>query len=276
MNQIRHGILKCRFSGPPEAYIDGCAENFYGVGNQPKEFDRVGIRESDIWNAIEATTMHHLGYQLTKPVEYFLEKGFDVVVDYFCGDWWKDVESIVEQFNKPINERYLLWIQPFSQGLLIGLLTERWDDIAKVCSWVEADLPPEYTGGDFEDELVHVYRSIAAGLRPEPMPGLEEVEAQILKCRKQRPKLLFQAWQAAREGDQKAFEEAFLKALKHFEENFDPENSDPGDYCVPFNWIAPHHSVLAMAAMCLGMKLPPLSPKQDAWIITRQSLCLPS
>lgn len=142
-----------------------------------------------------------------------------------------------------------------------------------MCAWVEADLRPEYTGGDFEDELVHLYRSIAAGLRPEPMPGLEEVEASILKCRKQRPKLLFQAWQAAREGNQAAFDEAFIKSLKHFEKYFNPED-EPYNYGIPFDWIAPHHSVVAMAAGRLGMTLPPLTPRQDAWIMTRESLGL--
>lgn len=106
------------------------------------------------------------------------------------------------------------------------------------------------------------------------MPGLEEVEATISKCRKQRPKLLFNAWRAARERNQSAFEDAFMKALNHFGKYFNPEE-EPYNFCTPFEWIAPHHSVVALAARRYGMKLPKLTPKQDAWIIRRETIGLP-
>jgi hypothetical protein len=41
---------------------------------------------------------------------------------------------------------YLTWFKAFSNGLLLGLLSERWKELAKVCAWVEADLPHEYLG----------------------------------------------------------------------------------------------------------------------------------
>jgi hypothetical protein len=38
--------------------------------------------------------LHHLEYKIPVVARTFLKQGFDVVVDYFCGDWWKqDKES---------------------------------------------------------------------------------------------------------------------------------------------------------------------------------------
>jgi hypothetical protein len=206
-----------------------------------------------------------------KQVDVYLQQGFDVVVNYFCNDWWKCDEEYSIRMNKARNDRDLKWIQVFSNGLLLGLLTERWSELARVCAWVEADLLPEYTAGDYEDELVDLYKSLAAGLRPEPMPGLEEVEARILKSRKKRPKLLFHAWDAARNNNQALFNETFLKAIQHFESTFHPETVGQG---ATIDWIALHHSVVALAAWRKGMTLPELTPRQNAFLISRESLGL--
>ena len=219
---------------------------------------------------MDTVVLHHLGYSLLSPINEVLEQGFDVVVHYFCDPWWKGDRDSIKAMDKTYKRRQLRWFKEFAPGLLLGLLSERWNDLARVCAWIEARIRPEYLGDDIEPELVHVYRSLAAGLRPERMPGLDNVEAKIRKCRLLRPKLLFQAWEAARKGDQEAFNAAFLKSLEHFESNFKPT----GDFYAPMHWIAPHHSVVGLAAMRLGMELPELSPMQDAVVIRRESLGL--
>ncbi|HUE72721.1 MAG TPA: hypothetical protein VMP01_17680, partial [Pirellulaceae bacterium] len=107
-----------------------------------------------------------------------MNEGFDVALDYFVGDWWKNVADprfdYRDKLDKAHPNRDLIWFQVFAPGLLLGLLTERWSDVAKLCSWVESDLQPEYLGGEVEDQLVHIYLSVAASLRTNPMPGLAE------------------------------------------------------------------------------------------------------
>jgi hypothetical protein len=132
---------------------------------------------------------------------------------------------------------------------------------------VEADLPTEYLGDDVAEELVHVYRTLAAGLRPEPMPGLDKIERRIAKCNTLSPKLLFHAWEAIRSGDQEAFDRAFVKSLEHFASNY-------GSGPKPIDWIASHQSVVGLVATRFGLKLPDLPPKLDAVVITRESLGL--
>jgi hypothetical protein len=265
----RFSVLGCKFTSSPKRFVEYYAREFTGVGSYSDTGNQQYYRQDDIWSAASSAALCHLGYELTKPVEEFLERGFDVVIHYFCDDWWKADKDSAEVMDKRFKRRPLHWFEPFSTGLFVGLLTQRWGELAKVCSWVEADLNHEYLGDQVEEELVHLYRSIAAGLRPDPMPKLTQVEEKIRKCRTLRPKLLFSAWEAARDGNQPAFEEAFLKALKHYRANFVVEREPP------LYWIALHHSVVGMAAERLGMKLPELSEEFDAVLVTRKSLGLP-
>jgi hypothetical protein len=103
-------------------------------------------------------------------------------------------------------------------------------------------------GEDLEEQLVDVYRSVAAGLRPEPMPGLDKVEAKIRKCRQLRPKLLFQAWEAARNKEQSAFDAAFRNR------SILPARTQ---LAAPRRFTDAHHSVVGLAARRLGMNLLP-------------------
>jgi hypothetical protein len=255
----------------PESIAEVIESRIIGVGNYPPHVLQYSVRDSDLAFTIQGLALHHLGFPLRKPIEEYLERGFRVAVDYFCEDWWTKDEDDRKVMDKSHKENHLQWIEPFSRSLLIGLLQEQWDDLARICAWVEADILPEYTGGDFEDELVDLYRSLAAGLRPEPMSGLEEVEARICKCRKKRPKLLFQAWDAARSGNQTAFNDAFVKAMKHFDSLFDDKSPNLRS---PMFWIAQHHSIVALAARRKGMKLPELTPRQNAFLVSRESLGL--
>jgi hypothetical protein len=275
-SQKRHVTIGCDLSFFEDNIQEFFVREFRGIDNYPLMENPLCLRTDDIWYAVNSLALIHLGFQVPKSADFFIEKGFDVAVDFFCGDWWKANDFEIEALDKSRNDGNLRWVSEFTCGLLLGLLSDRWDDVGRVCSWVETDLAPEYMGGFFEPELVHVYRSIAASLRAEPMPGLEDVEEEILKCRLQRPKVLFEAWRAARAGDQLAFENTFIKSLEHFDRYFDPEHAERSDYAMPFYWIAPHHTVVALAAKRLGMRLPELTPKQEAWIMTRESLGLPS
>jgi hypothetical protein len=118
-----------------------------------------------------------------------------------------------------------------------------------------------------EEEVVDIYRSVAASLRPELHAGLNKVEARIRKCRLAGTKLLFEAWDAARNEDQHGFEVAFVKSLEHFSANYVLG-------MIAIEWIAPHHSVVGLAARRLGVKLPKLPPELDAVVITPESLGL--
>lgn len=243
------------------------AEGFYGVGNYPPDKAQGVLRTNDVFQSFCRLALHHLGFVKldSSEAEAIVNRGFDVVIDYFFGTWWRDYPEDGEDVNK--SHRHLNFAECFFQGLQLGLLSERWNDVAKVCGWVEANLKEttDVFAEDWDDGVLSVYKSIAAGLRPEPMKGLKKLEEQVMQSRTQKPRLLFQAWNAARSGDQAEFEKYLTKSLQHFVTNIPHE---------PYAWeaVALHASVVCGAGRHLGMKLPPLPPKLDAVLMTRESL----
>jgi hypothetical protein len=265
----RYKVLGCKFNGTPATWAKEYKKRFIGVGNYPPEGLLYVYREDDLRSCLGMMALCHLGYDVPVEPEVFLNRGFDVAVDYFCGDWWKANKDSVRAMDKSAKRRDLSWFRAFSPGLLLGLLTEQWADLARVCAWVDADLRPEFLGEDFEEETAYVYQSVAASLRPEPMPGLEKLEAKISKSKAIGPKLLFQAWDAARRGDQPAFAAALTRSLEHFAAN---DGSGP----IAEDWIATDQSVVVLAARRLGLRLPAVPSWLEALLITRDSLGLPS
>lgn len=261
----RHELLGCKFNSLPTKWVDTYARDFRGLRQYPENWDPLFCRKHDVTAALGMVTMFHLGFEVPISIQRRLNEGLDVAVDYFVGDWWKDDEPSRRRMDKTSDEFEPCWFKAFSSGLLLGLLSQRWEDVARICDWVEVDMDTEYLGDDFEDQLAYVYKSVAAGLRNKPMPGIEALEAKIKKCRKLRPKLLFQAWEAARNKDQSAFSIAFTKSLEHFA-------STEGTGVIAIEWIAPHHSVVGLAARRYGMRWPELPPKLEAVLLSPESL----
>lgn len=263
--QRRDQVLGCTFNWPPRELVEAYAQRFRGLDGYPDGWSPLLCREGDLMASLDMITMAHLGFDIPVSVQQRLNEGFDVAVDYFVGEWWKDDETSKQRMDKTSDEFEPCWFNAFSTGLLLGLLSQRWDDVARICDWVDAELNTEYLGDDIEEQLVHLYKSIAAGLRDKPMRGIEQLEAKIKKSRKLRPKLLFQAWDAARNKNQAAFDETFIKSLEHFA-------STEGTGVIATDWVAPHHSVVGLAARRYGMKWPELPPKLEAVLLSPESL----
>jgi hypothetical protein len=125
----RHKVLGCKLNGTPTRWATRYKEEFIGVGNYPPEGILYVFREDDIRSCLGMMALRHLGYDAPVDLEAFLNRGFDVAVDYFCGDWWKEDEDSVRAMDKSSKPRNLTWFRAFSDGLLLGLLTERWADL---------------------------------------------------------------------------------------------------------------------------------------------------
>ena len=210
--------------------------------------------------------LKHLQFDVDLDASDFLNRGIDVVVDYFCGDWWNADKESQQQMDKSRKNPHRDWFGAFSEGLLLLLLSKRWDDVERVCAWVDADLPPYPIGvdEDLEDEVIYLHQSIAASLRPEPMPGVDELESAMSRCRKKRTKLLYKAWDAARNGDQNTFDAAMGQSVEEFVGRTRETNA-------PLDYVAHYQSTVSLAAQRLGMTPPKLPPKLQARMMTRES-----
>ncbi len=266
----RYTVLGCKLNAPAARWAAQYKKDFLGLGGYPPGWNPQRVREDDIITCLGMLALHHLGYKIPVESAEWLGRGFDVVVDYFCGDWWRGHPDAARAMDKARKRRELRWFNAFSIGLLLGLLSERWEDVAAICDWVEPGLKAEPLLVDTEEvelDLSHVYLSVAASFRSNPMIGLTALEKQLRASKNPRPRFLFQAWEAARAGNQTVFEEAFVMSLAHF-------TALAGSGPTPIHWVATHQSVIGLAAMRLGVALPRLPQKLDALVITRASLGL--
>ncbi|MES2790451.1 MAG: hypothetical protein V4719_12645, partial [Planctomycetota bacterium] len=162
-------------------------------GQIQQQFDRV----LNIGDMVAAATLEHLGYGPIDNLHIYLNRGVDRSVEYFFGDWWIPDESDARSLDKSRSDRALRWFEALPNSLLLGGLTGRWDDVAKICSWFDATIETEYQAGLIEDEYLLLFLCIASDLSSNPMPGVEEIMKTVESCTNRRTKLLRAVWKAA-------------------------------------------------------------------------------
>jgi hypothetical protein len=59
------------------------------------------------------------------------------------GEWWKadDDDSRALDWSRP--DRALVWYDILQDGLAFGALTQRWNDVRRICSWFKLGLTTE-------------------------------------------------------------------------------------------------------------------------------------
>lgn len=246
-------------------------------------------RDNVIQRKLRLVAMHHLEIGDVDDLREQTQSGVDLVVDYFCGDWWKPegfarlTDEVKEKYGLNDPQKYeralsinavclensrpsdsLEWYTPLRAGLLMGGLTGRWDDVGKICSWFDTAIPPEYCAGEIEDQTFQLFICIAGELRAEPMNGANQLLAKVKECRLKRPRLLCAAWEAAIAKDQTAFNKAFVDSVLHFV-------AKPVDSNIPYDIAALPQSIIWLIAEHRGLSFPEMSDKCKAAVITRES-----
>ena len=189
-------------------------------------------------------------------------------MEYFFGDWWSDDEYDARAIDKSRADRELHWFGVLPNALLLGGLTGRWDDVAKICSWFDESIEMEYQAGLLEDQYMQVFLCIASSLRPQPMPGVDEMVAKVKKCRTKRPRLLCAAWEAAIARDQRAFNKAMKDSVQHF---LKVDAQDVPNVCF---WVALAPSIVWLIGERNGLVFPTLPEQLDAAVVRRQTIGL--
>lgn len=222
-------------------------------------------RSTLIRRSLFRPVLEHLGYGPIEGIRTRLDEGMDDAVEYFGGDWWRAHKSDAIALDKSRPKRELEWFDVLPDAMLIGGLTGRWDDLAKICDWFDATIEVEYQAGQIEDEYMQLFICIASTLRPEPIPGIESLVAKVKSCRARRPKLYCALWEAAVAKDQKAFDKALKESISHF------LKVDARDVPNPVFWVAQHASFLWLLAERNGLEFPALPEQLDAAVIRRQT-----
>ncbi|MCA9039982.1 MAG: hypothetical protein KDA65_06540 [Planctomycetaceae bacterium] len=223
-------------------------------------------REQTFVSCCTLVDMRYMGYSGEVDLMECVNKGVDLWVDHFCGDWWRNDNQASWVMDKSNSCDDRNWFETYSLGLFLALLAERWDDIDQVSQWIDWGMGFGYMGDTKSDyEFASIYFKIASNLRSTEMPGIEELDEWAKKFSK-GPLLLYQAFTAAVDGNQDEFNDFLVKSLKH--------EARAKPHAAPFLKVRPYFSVVAMASRRLGMTLPELEPKLDARLILPEKLGL--
>jgi hypothetical protein len=214
-------------------------------------------------------TLRHLGAPPSTSTHSLVSQATELSRQYFADSWCELHESDQKALSKRSESNELVWFEPLRLGLLMALLANQLQVTTTLADWTESWMVPERVAIPFDPLLGKFYLVMVSDFRSSPLDGRAEIERSLVKSRKKGPKLLFNAWQAVRAGDQVAFESAFLASLEHFEEMFTPT-------LVAYEYIALDQSILLAAARHRGCQLPTLTRRQQARLLTHESLDLPA
>ncbi len=268
MIQKRHEILGRNLHTSLEECMEVTNEEYatYPELVAPGKPNQQFFREHHIGFCVGDAVLQHLGYGPIEDLQGRLNHGVDCAVEYFFGDWWRASEADAQALDKTRLDRSLRWFDVLPHALLLGGLTGRWDDVAKICSWFDESIELEYRGGMNEDAYMQLFLCIASNLSPTPMSGAEELLSNVKASRSRRPRLLRAVWEAALAKEQKAFDRALQDAVSHF------LKVDAKDVSNPNYWVALHPSFVWLLAERNGLEFPELPEKIDAAIVRRQTI----
>lgn len=261
--------IDCKFAGGGRRASER-VEQFRGVGNYPPGKDPLFCRQRDIHGSLEIAVLCHLGYDIPVKIPVYINAGVDVAIDYFFGDWWQhDKESkLLLDKSRRHRPRKMEWYMAHSEGMMLAMLAERWDDVTRLANWVEFNMVaidvPYY-----QDELLSdVYKLLSASFRDDDTKGIERVRSKLRRSKSRLIHDLTDLWEAVEARDQTLFAEELILGLNRFVKG----NKEDRD--TPIDCIAQHHSCLALAGQRLGMALPDLPDLCAAVLVRRESLGL--
>lgn len=191
----------------------------------------------------------------------------EVIKRYYNSEWYFDTDD-ARSMKKSIKNKDFTWYKMFSESLWLVLMIQDSEVLRILADWIEAWFEPEWLPQPVDPLWAKTYLSIAASFRTKPLKGQEEMEESIRKSRKKAPKLLFAAWEAARENDQASFEKALRESTQQFIKTVPQE-------VYSFRQVAAFgQSTVLAAARRLGMQLPDFDSSLMAYIPTSESIGL--
>ena len=131
MPEARHLRIGFQPAYPPSDIISSCIKHYHGPGMH--DGNRLGWRDSDVYDSSEAVAFAHLQLGVVEDVSGWIRKGLDASLHYFLDPWWVGDANSSSAVNKSDPDRWLRWYKAFSRGLLLGLLAEDWAAVSRLC-----------------------------------------------------------------------------------------------------------------------------------------------
>ena len=240
-----------------------CVADLPEVGKYPRDKRQQSRREDDLHSLYFMLALRHFGAPATSDTGKLVALGAKLVNEYFTTPWHEKHDYDRELMAKNRENKELAWFNCARYGLLHSFLAKREDVVSVIAKWVEPWMVPEDPGVD--PAFASLYVSFLSDFRSTKSANLNDVESSLAKSRKKSPKLLHAAWLAVRKKDQAAFAAALQQAIDDFDKLAEPPLS-------PADAIALDATVILAAARHLCLQKPNLTEKQQARIVTPETL----
>lgn len=219
-------------------------------------------------------------------VAEWFEKGAQVIVDYYWGDWWtaENVNAWMQGRND-VGENQKLILQagipdrsPTYTGkvrlrreriavdLLVTVFAGKLDAAARVADWFDLRVQPKFSNGEVEEEYQLGMLYMLSRLRSTPIPGIDKVVQKIRKCRHERPKVFLDLIDAAFDGDQVAFSNSLPKSVELHFKKLDVRSA--------LDLVAKEQSILAEIARKNGLTRPGIPEEFSPALMTPETIGL--
>lgn len=203
----------------------------------------------------------HFGFRAAVPLEKILKKGVDMALTYF-GLVRDDLAKMTAQTDW---REQAAWFEPYSESLLLATLAGCTRERTQLSDLLHPALSVERMAlPHTEAALGDVLLCVAASFQSSAMDTAPILE-RLQKCRKQRPKLLFKAWQALESGDRTKFASALADATANFAKTTADDDSH-------HTAVALQESILAAIAYERGWTDLSFELPIAARLVTHQSL----
>ena len=208
---------------------------------------------------------HHFGEPVLTDHRDIIGASKKLIYEFYTSPWYKDDPVESETMRKEKGNRKFGWYKVFTDTFIMALLAEEKEIITFLADYTESWFVPESLAMPVDPAWGWIYISVAASFRTKPLDGQAEMEELIRKSRKPAPKLLFKAWEAAREHNQLDFEKHLRDSVLMHEKKL------PEELCND-DLIAFPQSVVLAAARRLGLSLPIFEPRVMARLLTSESV----
>ena len=218
---------------------------------------------------LEMLYCHHFGEPLLVDHRDITSASRELVLQFYKSPWYQGDPVETDRMRKIEGNRRFRWYKVFTDAFIIALLADDKDTITMLSDYTESWFEPESLAMPVDPGWGRIYISVAAAFRSKPLDGQAEMEELIRKSRKPAPKLLFKAWEAARDHKQSDFEKHLRDSVLMHEKKL-PEQMCNDDL------IAFPQSVILAAARRLGLSLPCFEPRIMARLLTSESVGIKS
>jgi hypothetical protein len=218
-----------------------------------------------------------------RDVLFFIEKGTEIAVEYFYGDWREGYRRFY--YEKPMPREYwrynLNWNPCFRYGLLFTLLSHDKKPLQCIAEWIENDL--YYDKDSYSSQEMAFQLIIAYYIRGKSSNDYSEQVDLINKSHRRFPKMCLAIFDTITKQDISNFEKLICKLVNWHIKNLIQKYPDkpklkvnPVEYRYhPENIISLEASWLWNIALISGMEMPTnLSEEVMDRIVTPQSVGL--